>query len=195
MRSTMFKLFSSISVVLLLAACGSTPKNDYDRRAEAKEAADFKSNKTMKDKMPKWYTSLPQVNNAILSPGVGVSKNWASAIDKAKMDAYKSICMAKDGQIGMTKESFTSDVNSTLVEKYDSAVKASCKSVKVRGVEIARIDKEESIVIEHLPNNNFVAFVLIALPTGDANVIQTEHNKQELSRDAAKRAEKMLGEL
>ncbi len=191
----MLKFLFSISVALALTACSSAPKNEYDRRAEAKEAADFKSNKTMKDKMPKWYTNLPQVNNAILSPGVGVSKSWAIAVDKAKMDAYKSICMAKDGQIGMTKESFAADVNSTPLEKYESAIKASCKSVNIRGVEIARIDKEESIVVEHLPNNNFVAFVLIALPTGEANVIQTEHNKQELAKDAAKRAEKMLGEL
>jgi hypothetical protein len=191
----MLKLLFPISVVLVLAACGSTPKNEYDRRAEAKQEADHKSNKTMKNKMPKWYTNLPRVNNAILSPGVGVSRNLSSAVDKAKMDAYKSICMAKDGQVGMTKESFTSDVNSTPLEKFESAVKASCNKVNVRGVEIARIDKEESLVIEQLDNNNWVAFVLIALPTGDANVIQTEHNKQELSRDAAKRAEKMLGEL
>jgi hypothetical protein len=191
----MLKLLFPISVVLALAACGSTPKNEYDRRAEAKQEADHKSNKTIKDKMPKFFTNPPRVNNAILSPGIGVSRNLASAIDKAKMDAYKSICMAKNGQIGMTKESFTSDVNSTPLEKFESAVKASCNKVEVRGVEIARIDKEDAIVIEHLANNDFVAFVLIALPTGDANVIQTEHHKQELSKGAAKRAEKMLGEL
>ncbi len=184
-----------VASALLLTACGSTPKNEYDRRAENIKAENKESNKVIKKKMPDWFNNLPTVNNAILAQGIGISKNLSSAIDKAKMDAYKSICMGKNGRVSMNKESFSSDVNGDALERFESAIKASCDKVEVRGVELAKIDKIQPLVTEHLPDGNWVAFALIALPTGDANVIQTEHHKQELSKEAAKRAEKKLGEL
>lgn len=181
--------------VLLVAACGSTPKNEYDRQAENIKAEKKESNKVIKKKMPDWFNNLPTVNNAILAQGIGTSKNLSSAIDKAKMDAYKSICIGKNGRVSMNKESFSSDVNGTALERFESAIKASCDKVEVRGVELAKIDKIEPLVTEHLPNGDWVAFALIALPTGDANVLQTEHNKMELSKDAAKRADSMFSKM
>lgn len=184
-----------VPVLAALTACSSVPNNNYDKRAEKERELDIASNKIIRAKMPDWYQSLPKVNNAVLSQGIGISVDPQGSVDKAKLDAYKSICMAANGKVDMDKRNFTSEVEKQSIERFEVAVRAMCEKTAVRGVELAQIDGVKSLQSYDLPNGSWVSFVLIALPTGTANVIQTEYNRQDLSKDAAKRADRMFDNM
>jgi len=188
------KKYFAIVPLLVMFGCSST-NNAYDRHAEKEHELKIKSNSVTKKSMPKWFTTLPKVSNAVLSQGMGISTSPQMAIDGAKMDAYKSICMANGGKVDMNQEKFQSDVGSTTIERFEQAIKSVCEKTSVRGVELAKIDGIEPLVVEDLPNGKWVAYVLIALPTGSANVIQTEYNQQELSKNASSRADKMFNDM
>jgi hypothetical protein len=188
------KKYFAIVPLLVMFGCSST-NNAYDRHAEKEQELTTKSNTVTKKVMPKWFTKLPKVSNAVLAQGLGISSEPNMAIDKARMDAYKSICMTNDGKVDMNQEKFSSDVGKTSVERFEQAIRAVCDKTTVRGVEYAKIDSIEPLVVEDLPNGKWVAYVLIALPTGSANIIQTEHNQQELSKNAAVRADKMFNDM
>jgi len=66
--------------------------------------------------------------------------------------------------------------------------RASCKEVDITGVEVA----EKKIMQE---GSQYRAYVLIALPTGDANVLKKYKDQQRLNEISVQRADKAFKEL
>jgi hypothetical protein len=67
-------------------------------------------------------------------------------------------------------------------------LRTSCKEVDLTGVETS----EKKIVPE---GNRFRAYVLIALPTGDANILKKAKEQAKLNEIAAARAPEAFKEL
>jgi hypothetical protein len=67
-------------------------------------------------------------------------------------------------------------------------LRTSCKEVDLTGVEVT----EKKIVSQ---GNQFRAYVLVALPTGDANVLKKAKEQAKLQEQVARRAPEAFKEL
>jgi len=187
----MKKALVLLPVVLALAACGTT--NVYDKRAEAeRKYREEQIERTLKE-TPKWMTNLPTANNAVYASGQGYADSYAMAVHAAKTDALSHICYTADGQVtSQTKDYATGSSSTSSVER---ATRTNCNSVDVTGVEIVKDSDvgENPKVIR--AGTQFTAFVLIALPTGDANPMRTYKDKQRRLDREAVRADKAFDEI
>jgi hypothetical protein len=151
--------------VASLAACSSAPKDTYEKRVYEERIQQEKSVERSIDQAPKWMTQLPESKNAVFATGSSVSRDMSMADWKAKMVAMGKICVAAGGQISQQGKIFMQDSESTSTEISEMAIKTFCPSVDVTGVEVREIKR----IAE---GSRYRTFVLIALPTGDANLLQ-----------------------
>ena len=70
----------------------------------------------------------------------------------------------------------------------ESVSRSSCKEVDITGVEVT----EKKIITE---GNKYRAYVVLALPTGDANVLRRAKENQRVQELAAKRSTEAFKEL
>jgi cell division protein FtsL len=190
----MKKLFVVLPFIAVVAACSSV-NNNYDRRAEAERERKEKSGKITIDEAPKWMSAIPKSENAIFAPGTAESDDYAMSVSKAKLTAYESICMGANGSVDMDKRNFKSDVGGQTIERAEVAIRAVCSKTNVRGVEPAQIDGEKTVKTVFLPNGKYRTYILIALPLGAANTIQTEFDRRDLTNGTAERAEKRFKDM
>ncbi len=159
------KNFLALALVASLAACSSAPKDTYEKRVYEERIQQEKSVERSIDQAPKWMTQLPESKNAVFATGSSVSRDMSMADWKAKMVAMGKICVAAGGQISQQGKIFMQDSESTSTEISEMAIKTFCPSVDVTGVEVREIKR----IAE---GSRYRTFVLIALPTGDANLLQ-----------------------
>ena len=110
------------------------------------------------------------------------------ALHKAKADAYGKICMTAGGTASQKTKIYKADTANASSELSEQAMRLSCKEVDLTGVEV----KENKVVRE---DNRFRAFVLVALPTGDANVLKRAKENAKLQEQVAKRSVEAQKEL
>lgn len=161
----MMKNIIALAVVSLLAACGSTPKEDYEKRAYQERQRQEKAVESSISNAPAWMTELPKSNNAVFANGSGTSTDMSMADWKAKMFAYGKICIAAGGKVSQQGKMFMQDSGETSMEHSELAIKTFCPSVDITGTEIREVKR----VAE---GSRYRSYVLVALPTGDANLLQ-----------------------
>ena len=183
----MKKYFVILPLVALVTAC-STTKDDYQKRAEAaEEKREAQVNKSIAQS-PKWMTDLPVSNNAVYANGSAVSTDMSMADYKAKLFAYGKICMAAGGKVSQQAKVFMQDTTEASAEISELAIKSMCPSVDITGTEI----KEVKRISE---GGRFRTYVLLALPTGDANALQTRKDRMKLRERAEQRSGEAFTEL
>ena len=183
----MKKYFVILPLVALVTAC-STTKDDYQKRAEAaEEKRETQVNKSIAQS-PKWMTDLPVSNNAVYANGSAVSTDMSMADYKAKLFAYGKICMAAGGKVSQQAKVFMQDTAEASTEISELAIKSMCPSVDITGTEI----KEVKRISE---GGRFRTYVLLALPTGDANALQTRKDRMKLRDRAEQRSGEAFSEL
>lgn len=183
----MKKVLAVLPLVAILAACGTTDR--YAKVAEQEREYRVKSNEKIVDKAPKWYIKVPESTNAIFEAGFGSSFNAADALAYAKNDAYGRICMSAGGKTSQMTKTYSSEGENSRTQVNERATKSFCPSVDLTGVE--RRDIEQFTT----PNGKVNVYVLVALPTGDANILKRAkeaHAEREL---AMKRAPEAFKEL
>lgn len=184
----MNKILILAPVIGLLAACGSAPKDAYDRRAaEEREHREQLVERSI-DKAPKWMTELPTSGSAVYANGSAVSGDFSMADYKAKLFAYGKICMAAGGQVSQQSKIFMQDATETSSEISELAIKSMCPAVDITGVEIREVKR----VAE---GTRFRSYVLVALPTGTANALQTRKDRMKLNDRAEQRSVEAFKEL
>lgn len=161
----MMKNFLALALVASLAACSSAPKDTYEKRVYEERIQQEKSVERSIDKAPKWMTELPESKNAVFANGSSVSRDMSMADWKAKMIAMGKICVAAGGQISQQGKIFIQDSESYSTEVSEMAIKTFCPSVDVTGVEVREIKRLSE-------GNRYRTYMLVALPTGDANLLQ-----------------------
>jgi len=200
----MKKTLVLLPIVAILAACGSThtpsavgnngnvivgmTQDQYERRAEAeRQRRTFDVEKSI-SQAPTWMSQLPTSNNAVFENGTAVSADWSMADHKAKAIAYGKICMAAGGSASQRTKIYNRDTEKGSQEYSEMALRTACKEVDLTGVEV----KEIKHVAE---GNRFRTYVLIALPTGDANVLKRAKREEQENLTTEDRANKAFKEL
>lgn len=184
----MKKLVFLLPVVAIVAACSSAPKEQFDRRAHEISKEQEKRHERAVDQAPKWMLTLPKSNSATYENGTGTSADMGMAVQKAKMMAFGKICMAAGGRVDQQSKMFRTDTETASTEFTEMAVRTMCPGVDVTGVEMV----ETKMIAE---GTRFRAFVLMALPFGDANTLARERTSRDLHRRALGRSDRAFQEM
>ena len=131
---------------------------------------------------------LPRSNSATYENGTGVSADMSMAVHKAKTMAFGKICMAAGGRVDQQSKMFRTDTESASTEFTELAVRTMCPGVDITGAEMV----ETKLIAE---GTRFRAYVLMALPFGDANVLGRERTSRELHRRALQRSDRAFQEM
>ena len=186
----MKKLILLAPIVVILAACSSSPKDPYERRVYHDEQRREKAAEQAIDRAPKWMTDLPVSKSAVYQNGTAVSPDYSMAVSKAKTVAFGKICMSAGGRVNQQSKIYRTDSENASTEFSELAIKTYCPGVDISGVEVAA----EGIKV--IPENGrFRAYVLIALPIGEANGIQKVTDARNQRRLAETRSRESFKEL
>ena len=170
----------------MLAACGTT--DPYGKRAEQQRTIQTKSVERTIDKSPDWMIKVPTSSSAVYAAGTSSSGDYSMAVHKAKADAYGKICMTAGGTTSQRTKIYKTDTADASSQVSEMIIRTACKEVDITGVEVS----DKKIIAD---GNRYRAYVLIALPTGDANVLKKAKNQQRLNEITAQRAPEAFKEL
>jgi hypothetical protein len=178
-----------LPLVAVLTACGSmSGSNVYEKRAEAVQESQERYVDRAIDKAPNWMTKLPESKGAVYANGTAVSADMGFADVKAKTMAYMKICMAAGGVVNSQTKIFRQDSEKSSTELSEMAVKSMCQNVDITGVETVELKR----IAE---GNRFRTYALVALPTGNANVLRQERQIEREQKRANQRAPEAFKEL
>ena len=193
----MKKVFAILPLIALVA-CGSTktpvsnapvlPSETYDNRAAVSQIdREAQVNKSI-TQAPEWMAKLPVSNNAVYANGSAVSTDMSMADYKAKLFAFGKICMAAGGKVDQQSKIFMQDTAVASTEISELAIRSMCPSVDITGTEIREVKR----IAE---GGRFRTYVLLALPTGDANALQKRKDQLRLKDRAEQRGTDAFKEL
>lgn len=182
----MKKFLFVVPFVAILTACGTT--NTYDKRADFERERQEKAVERAIDKAPKWMTELPKSNNAVYANGTAASRDFAMSDMKAKTIAYSHICMAAGGEVDKTSKVYMNDTESASTENSEVAIRSLCRKVDITGVEVV-----DTVRISE--NGRFRTYVLVALPTGEANRLQSRKDQIRANENSRVQADKAFKDL
>lgn len=188
MKVNMNKLFVMIPLVAMLVACGSAPRDPYERLVKEQRERQEREVERAVDRAPKWMTAVPVSANAVYAVGTAVSGDFSMADYKAKMFAYGKICVAAGGTVSQQGRIYMQDTADATYETSELAIRTLCPAVDVTGVEVKEIKR----VTE---GTRYRTYVLVALPTGDANALQQRRDRMRLQSRAQNRADAAFKEL
>ena len=196
----MKKVFAILPLIALMA-CSSTkpapapvstapalPTETYDNRAAVNQIdREAQVNKSI-TQAPEWMSRLPVSNNAVYANGSAVSTDMSMADYKAKLFAFGKICMAAGGKVDQQSKIFMQDTAVASTEISELAIRSMCPSVDITGTEIREVKR----IAE---GGRFRTYVLLALPTGDANALQKRKDQLKLNEGAVQRGKEAFKEL
>ena len=183
----MKKLLLLIPVIAILTACGTT-RDAYERRADNERERQERYVEKAIDKAPKWMTLPPTSDSAVYEAGTAVSSDFSMADIKAKADAYGKICMAAGGTASQRTKIYRTDSERASTELSEMAMRTSCDKVDLTGVEVKEIKRVSE-------GTRFRVYVLVALPTGDANILRRAKEEAKQREFAMNRSEKAFKEM
>ncbi len=183
----MKKTLLLLPIAVALTACGTT--DPYAKRADMERERQVSSQERILDKTPSWYNNLPTSSSAVYESGFGSSFNMSDADAYAKTDAYGKLCMTAGGKTSQQTKIYSSEGERSRTQLNERTTKSFCPSVDLTGVE----QKEIKRIVT--PNGKVNTYVLIVLPTGDANILRKAREAHEERELALKRAPEAFKEL
>jgi hypothetical protein len=184
----MKRTLAVLPLVMALAACGSLSSDPYEKRAERERDRQQAQVQRALDQAPDWMRKLPKSDSAVYENGTAVSTDMGMSVNKAKTVAFGKLCMAAGGRVDQQSKLFISDRENTSTEISDLAIRSFCPGVDISGAEMV----ETHMIAD---GTRFRAYVLIALPTGEANAIQRAREQRELRNGAEQRSRDAFREL
>jgi len=178
----------ALAVVATLAACNSIPKENYEKKAYEENQRQEKAVVSAIDNIPKWMKAMPNSDNAVFSTGTAVSNDLSMSEWKAKMFAFGKICIAAGGKVDQQGKVFMQETGEFSNETSELAIKTMCPSVDITGTEVREVKQ----VAE---GNRYRTYVLVALPTGDANLLQKRKDKLAAAARAQRRSDETFKDL
>ena len=176
------------AVAAVLAGCAGTSNDRYERRVDSERERQTALNERAVSEAPKWMAKLPESKDAVYANGSAVSPDMSMSADKAKLVAMGKICMAAGGTVDQRNTMFRTDTETSSVEKSELAIRGMCRSVDISGAEITEV----KTIAE---GNRFRTYVLVALPTGEANAVQRRKDQIRLQESAQKRSDQVFQEM
>jgi hypothetical protein len=184
----MKKVFAILALAAAVSACTTAPTDTYEKRVDAERVRREAATEKSVDRAPKWMNELPVSTSAVYANGSAVSQDLSMADYKAKLFAYGKICMAAGGRVSQQSKIFMMDNTDASYETSEVAIRGVCPDVDITGVET----KEVKRVAE---GTRFRSYVLVALPTGDANVLKKQKEQSRMQSQAAARSRQAFQEL
>jgi len=184
----MKKVFAILALAAAVSACTTAPTDTYEKRVDAERVRREAATEKSVDRAPKWMNELPVSTSAVYANGSAVSQDLSMADYKAKLFAYGKICMAAGGRVSQQSKMFLMDNSDASYETSEVAIRGVCPDVDITGVET----KEVKRVAE---GTRFRSYVLVALPTGDANVLKKQKEQSRMQSQAAARSRQAFQEL
>lgn len=176
----MKKLAVMLSLTAMLGACSTTQPV-----ASKQDVAPVYTNPVVANtqsavmQAPEWMTKLPKSANAVYENGTATSSDFGMADLKAKTMAYTKICTAAGGKIRSQMKMYKSDTGEASTESTELAVRSLCPDVDLTGI--------ETVEMKHVAEGTRIrTYVLVALPTGAANVLKTNKDNVRRAPDAFK---------
>ena len=194
----MKKVFAILPLVAVVA-CSSIkpapvtqapvlPTEQYENRAaQVQIDREAQVNKSIAQ-APDWMAKLPISNSAVYANGSAVSSDMSMADYKAKLFAFGKICMAAGGKVDQQSKVFMQDTAEASHETSELAFRSMCPSVDITGVEIKAVKRISE-------GGRFRTYVLVALPTGDANALQKRKDQLRLKDRAEQRSTEVFKEM
>lgn len=182
----MKKILIASAVAVILTGCGTT--DPFTKRAEAERERQERSAQTAISNAPKWMTELPKSTSAVYENGTAVSSDMSMSVNKAKTLAFGKICMAAGGTVNQQSKIYRTDSESASTEFSELAIKSSCRGVDISGVEIMDTKMVQD-------GGRIRTYVLVALPTGDANAIVKARDARDQRRTAEIRSREAFKEM
>lgn len=185
----MKKTLVLLPLVAALTACGTfSSKDQFEKRADEHRERQEKIVERSLDKAPKWMTDLPKSPNAVYAAGTAVSSDFSMADDKAKLIALGKICMAAGGEVDKQSKVYIMDTQTGSTESSEMAIRGLCRKVDVTGAERVEIKRMNE-------GGRYRTYVLMALPTGDANQLRKDKLNEQLVKTAETRSREAFKEL
>jgi hypothetical protein len=178
----------ALAVVATLAACTSVPKETYEKKAYDETQRQEKAVVSAIDNIPKWMRAMPNSDNAVFATGTAVSNDLGMSEWKAKMFAFGKICIAAGGKVEQQGKVFMQETGEFTNETSELAIKTMCPSVDITGTEVREVKQ----VAE---GNRYRTYVLVALPTGDANLLQKRKDKLAAAARSDRRSQEAFKDL
>ena len=175
-------------VVVQAPVVPALPTEQYDNRAAVVQIdREAQVNKSIVQ-APDWMAKLPVSNNAVYANGSAVSTDMSMADYKAKLFAFGKICMAAGGRVDQQSKIFMQDTAVASTEVSELAIRSMCPSVDITGTEIREVKR----IAE---GGRFRTYVLLALPTGEANALQRRKDQLKLNEGAVQRSTEAFKEM
>lgn len=175
-----------LPLVAALAACSTT--DPYEKRADAERSRGEAYAERAISQAPKWMTDLPKSNSAVYQNGTAVSPDMGMSTSKAKTMAFGKICMAAGGRVNQQSKIYMTDSANASTEFSELAIKSFCPGVDITGVEVV----DTKMIAE---GNRFRTYVLVALPTGEANQLQARKDRLRQESIAETRSREAFREM
>ena len=178
MESKMKKVVALAALAALVTGCSSTLSNKFEARAEFEKERRQAAIERSINEAPDWFTEIPANSDAVVyGTGTATSGDYNMAIGVARTNAFESICMAAGGAVKSQTKVYRSDTASKSSALNTTAIKSLCPSVDITGAEV----ENKKIVAE---DGRYRAYVRVALPMGDANVMKRTKVNDQLERMA-----------
>lgn len=184
----MKRLILVTAIGAVLAGCSTT--DIYEKRAEAARERQEAAVDRAIDQAPKWMAELPKSKDAVFASGTAVSGDYNMAVGIARTNAFEGICMAAGGKVKSQTKVFRTDTERSSTQLNTTAIKSMCPNVDITGAEIA---KDGIKVIRD--GTRFRAYVLVALPMGEANTLATTKEANRQARRAVNQRDAEFREL
>ena len=183
----MKKLAIVLATSAVVSACGTSGTN-YSAQYSNQNSLQTAQMASAVKEAPTWMSKLPKAAGYVFENGTATSSDFGFADIKAKTMAYAKICTAAGGKVRSQVKMFRSDSGDSSTDQSEMALRSMCPDVDITGVEI----KDVKRIAE---GSRFRSYVLVALPTGDANSLQKRKDQLKFNNRAEQRSTEAFKEM
>lgn len=180
----LIKRLSILAVAASLVACASTqpqaqvpvPQPVAVAPAPHPYALPQAPARTM-DPAPAWFTNLPpDTADMMFAAGVASSTDEQMAYDKARMTAERKLVETMYSRVQTQTKSYRADRGEAMIENFEQVTRKNAKG-ELSGAQ--RVDSRATF-----DGRVYKVYVLVRLPLGSNNVLQTKRDQARLQREA-----------
>lgn len=128
-------------------------------------------------KAPEWYVRMPEdTADMTFAVGTATSTDEQMAYDKARMAAERKLVEQMYARVTTQTNSYKADRGSATIENYQQVTRKNARG-ELSGAQ--RVDSQ----VTH-DGTYYKVYVLLRLPTGAANTMQTRRDQARMQREA-----------
>jgi len=129
------------------------------------------------DPAPSWFTNLPpDTADMMFAAGVATSTDEQMAYDKARMTAERKLVETMYSRVQTQTKSYRADRGEAMIENFEQVTRKNARG-ELSGAQ--RVDSRATF-----DGRVYKAYVLVRLPLGTNNVLQTRRDQARLQREA-----------